>query len=257
MDPQQKEEFYELIWAAIIMSVLSFFLISMMTLVFSLAGCASVPSASLPSASPNVAYKYDIKGTVNGVPFDGVGVIPYAQNYDMKIVSRVDVDLLTIGSCHRDIDVESAIQLGWFDSKRGYNYKFIPNSIESSNSCLVRFGAYNQANSVQNSWGIIDFETPDRTLPAINVCNALTVNSNGVSICQSRIGLIQQIVFPVQVRQDPNISPACKFSTSDNLTWQYKMPSGECVIEFQELGEAHRLHRHTTVGYVQIPIRGN
>lgn len=252
MDRKRPQQFKETITDALL---LGFCLMVIACALMMITGCATT---SVTTTQPGVAYKYDIKGTINGAPFDGVGVVPYSSAYDMKITSRVDVDLLTVTSCHRDFSVESAITLGWFQAKRGYDYKYNPApGIEDVGSCLVRFGAYNESQG-QNAWGVVDFETPDTTLPAENICNEQDMSTNGVSICQSRVGLIQRLKFSSPVKQAvKSLDPKCVFSApSDGMTWEYMTPTGECVIAFGEVGPPYRIHRHTTVGYTDIQIRG-
>jgi len=218
-----------------------------------LSGCASF---QLPSGAPNpnTIFKYDLKGTVNGLPFDGTGVIPYAPSYTIRITSRVDVDLFTVASCHRDFSVESAINLGWFQKKRGYEYEYTPSQGIENGSCLVRIGAYNKDKGA-NAWAIIDFQSPNEAMPALNLCNGAQLQEGGVSICQSRVGLIQRLVFTNKVQHSSLIDPKCDFKSADGLTWEYQMPQGECVIAFKEIGGS-RIHRHTTIGYNDILIRG-
>lgn len=227
-----------------------------------LLGCASTPTQStndaLAAAQKGAVYKYDMSGTVNGTQFTGVGVIPYADKYSMQFVSPVNVDLLSIASCHRDWTAESVATIGWFRSKVGYSYQYDPSlGIENTGSCLVRIGAYNRDKG-QNVWGIIDFENPGRTLPATSFCNGNMQKFNGVSICQSKVGLIQRIVFDSPVMQDVKaLDSKCVMSSKDQKVWEYQLPVGECVIEFKETIPPYRLHRHTTVAYTDVIIRGN
>lgn len=243
--------FQELLVRAIIML---FFLILLASLI---TGCQMAPaSGQVATAHEGVVYKYDMHGTVNGVSFDGVGVIPYSDAYKMHIESLVDVDLISITSCHRDFSAESAIKIGWFKTKRGYDYDFNPApGIENEGSCLVRTTSLNKDKGL-NAWGIVDFETPGETLPATSYCNGRVDKTNGVSICQTRAGLIQKISFEVPVRLSALIESRCQMSSSDNKNWVYKLQSGECVIAFQEIDGKKRFHRHTTVAYTDIFVRG-
>lgn len=220
-------------------------------------GCSTTSTAPVQTITPGDVYKYDIHGSVNGISFDGVGVIPYASTYNMKIISRVDVDALTITSCHRDLMFENAIELGWFDDKKGYNYQFLPDSLENQGSCLVKLGAYNKSAQGQNAWAILDFETPEATLPATNICNGVTTQTKGVSICQSKAGLVQAIQFANAVKIAASALPSkCVPNTKDNLNWEYVIATGECVIAFKEMAPPSRIHRHDTVGYTATQIRG-
>lgn len=224
-------------------------------LLFSITGCTTTPG---PAAEKQL-IKYDMKAKVNGTTFDGVGVVPVADSYDMYIEAREDVDLLTVDSCHRSFSVESAITLDWFESKRGYHYRYDPSrGIEDQGSCLVRIGAYNKSPGGQNAWALLDFATPEAALPAAILCDGARSTTGGVSICQTREGLLQRVVFDTPVHlADAALETACKVMQSkDQTTWEYAAPLGECVFAFQETGGQHRLHRHTSVGFNQILIRG-
>lgn len=236
--------------------------LELLFIVLLLSSCATPLSQPandvLSSAQKGAVYKYDMAGTVNGTTFVGVGVIPYAAKYSMQFVSPVNIDLFTIASCHRDWDAESVASVGWFKSKVGYSYEYDPSlGIENTGSCLVRIGAYNRDKG-QNVWGIIDFENPERTLPVTSYCNGIVQKFNGVSICQSKVGLIQRIVFDSPVIQDAKaLDSKCVMTSKDQKLWEYQLPAGECVIEFKETVAPYRLHRHTTVAYTDVIIRGN
>lgn len=237
------------------------FYVFLMFLVFTaFSGCSSFSSITTPNIpSSDTVMKYDLHGTVNGVDFDGVGVIPHADNYVMRIESNDNVDMFTVTSCARDFSVESAIKQGWFSSNKGYEYDYIPSSpAEHGGSCIVRLGAYNQGKNGVQAWGLLDFEGPDATLPATNFCNGSQTKTNGVTVCQSRAGLIQVMTFPSPVRVANNdLDPKCQLKVPiDGLTWQYTLAKGECVIAFMEIASPHRVHRLTTVGYTDIMIRG-
>lgn len=224
-------------------------------LVLSLTRCSSTATSQSPGSTSDTIYKYDISGTINGAPFNGVGVVPFASSYDVKIISPVNVDMLTITTCNRDVAIQGAISVGWFAANGGYDYQYNPDPVENHGSCLLKLGAYNKAKG-QNAWGIVDFETPDATLPAINICNGAIEHDNGVSICQARDGLKEEIVFQAPVMVDTKALPAqCVPTTKDNLVWDYTMPLGECVVAFMEKIPPYAIHRHDEVGYNEVLIR--
>lgn len=220
-------------------------------------GCATVPNPVSPGPSPNTNFKFDLVGDVNGTPFDGIGVIPAAKSFTLTVTSPVDVDLLTIDTCHRSFSVESAITSGWFRPRRGYVYTFIPaHGIEDLGTCLLRIGAYNKSGQPQ-AWALIDFLTPESTLPATNWCDGDHGTTHGVSMCQSRAGLDEQIVFDVPVMMSTMVDPRCAIKIpKDGKTWFYTLASGECIFYWMEIAPPHRFHRHTTIGYQSVQIRG-
>lgn len=226
----------------------------MAILVYVLTGCSSVKQKKTDDA----VYMYDMTGAVNGTVFNGVGVIPYAPSYEMEVSSLVNIDLITISSCHRDFHQESAIQTNWLQPKRSFKYVYKPTQgIENDGSCLVRMGAYTKTGG-QAAWAVLDFQTPDATLPALNMCNGETQRSAGVSICQSRAGLIQRMAFSNPVEISQKADPRCRMNPVDEryTIWEAPLAAGECVIIFGEIAKPHRQHRHTTVSYTDIIIRG-
>lgn len=222
-----------------------------------LSSCASFSIPTSSNSNPNAVYKYDLSLTVNGVAYNGVAVIPKAPKYTINIESRTDVDLFTITSCHRDDSALSVINVNWFHPKRGYTYTYNPVAgLEDQGSCLLRVGAYNKANGA-SGFGVLDFQTDMETMPAIVHCNGDMEPNEGVSVCQSRQGLIEMIEFPVQVQIDAShLDPKCQFSSADGKKWQFVMPLGECVIAFKEVG-GKRFHRLTTLGFSDIMMKGN
>lgn len=224
--------------------------------------CALAPQV-LPAPagpSPNTEFKYDLHGDINGVPFEGVGAIPLSPDneYTLNVESDVDVDLITITTCHRDwSDQDQPIKVGgWFKPGRGFTFKFsLTKGIEDYGTCLLRIGAYNKQGNPQ-AWALIDFITPDSTLPAYQKCNGAEGKTRGVSICQSKAGLDQEISFASPVLTADVTDPKCKpLVPKDGKTWIYVLPVGECVVYFMEKAPPHRFHRHTFVGYKNIQLR--
>lgn len=216
-------------------------------------GCANIIPVEL---DPKVFYENDMAITVDGFTYYGVGVTPKSSIYHIKIESKEDVDLLTITSCHRQINVESAIKTGWFHLKRGYEFDYQPDEIESTGSCLLRFGAYSKA-SGEHSWSLLDFKSDAETLPAHYSCNGYQYDQVGVGICQSHQGLIQSFKFPVPVKIAVNsISDKCKIPIpQDGMSWTFPLANRECVYLFKQINGTG-IHRLTTIGYEQVPVRG-
>lgn len=225
-----------------------------------LGGCSL--NLPLPSMSANVAYKYDMKGTANGVPFNGVAVIAHAASYDIKLESPIDIDLLTITSCHRDFSADQTDKAHWFKKKRGYEYIYTPAPlIEDQGSCLLRLGQFS-ASKGRETLGVLDFATTLETIPAENDCDGRVYKSTGVSICQAKVGTYQVLRFQQKV-QVANSDPKCQFTTIDGMNWAYLVPAGECVTAFSGVPTTGSVpgpmtfHRHTVIGYTDIPIRAD
>jgi len=217
-----------------------------------LSGCAYPGKDQL--AEQGVYYKRDMRIEVNGFQSEGVLVAPKAGKYKIEIKAKGELDLFTLTTCHREHTEEDAGEGGIFGSKKKVKYKYIPSKgIEDTESCPVQLGGY-EKDKGRHSWGFIDFQDDAHTLPALVSCNGNQYNSSGVSVCQSKAGLLQRIEFTKPVLFDPtnNCAP---LQTKDNKVFEYEIGKGECLYLFMERDGDGKLHRHTTVGYERILIR--
>jgi hypothetical protein len=226
-----------------------------------LSSCALTPQvASITANAPQNKFKYDLSGDVNGYQFQGVGVIPLNPDneYTLNVNSQTSVDMITITTCHRDwSDQDMPIEVGkWFKPNHGFTFKFnLTHGIEDVGTCLLRIGAYNKEGNPQ-AWAVIDFITEDSSLPAYNKCDGDQGATHGVSMCQSKAGLDEEIDFDVPVEIADSTSPACKPKIpKDGKHWIYVLPNQECVVYFMESAAPHRFHRHTFFGYSSIQLK--
>ena len=219
--------------------------------VFFVVGCTSVPQ----KLDPDAFYKRDMEITVNGYQSEGVLVVPKAKKYDFKIEAKGKLDLFTFTTCHREKTKENAGEKGWFSDKKTRKMTFFPSpDIEASHlSCPVQLGGY-ERDKGRHSWGFVDFEHESLNLPALLKCNGSVSNHTGVSACQSKNGLIQEIVFSEPVLAAKN--PECgELTSTDEKTFRFKMPKGQCTFRFLTKTGEKKWHRMTTLGYQQILIR--
>lgn len=215
---------------------------------FLFGGCASV---NQPLDS-NTFYQRDMKIEGNGYKGDGTLVIPKSDKFKLKLEAKGALDLMTIDSCHRQMVAENAGEHGIFGNKKKAEFDYIPVAGIEDVDCDLLIGGYNIKG--KHSWGYISLESPKYSLPAQIKCNGNVYNSNGTTICQSRIGLIQQIIFTEEVRFVEQ--PKHSIKTEDNKTIEYKTPIGENVIIFMGKN-SKKFHKLVTIGYEQILIREN
>ncbi len=217
-----------------------------------IAGCTSVPQ----ELDPEIFYKRDMGIEVNGKRGEGVLVVPRASRYKFDIRAKGKLDLFTFTTCHREQTKEKAGERGWFSDKKHRELTFLPAALEKERfSCPVQLGGY-EAIKGRHSWGLVEFEHPSLTLPAVVSCNGVVRQARGVSVCQSKAGLLMEIVFRKKVLY-PKENTCVKLTSKDGLKFRFALPKKQCSFRFvTERGELE-MHRLTTVGYEKILIREN
>lgn len=186
---------------------------------------------------------------INGKRFYGVAIGKLSDRYEIEVKANGHLDLFTMQSCHRDVPIEGAGENGIFGDKRKVRLEYEPSGRHEYNRyCALRLSGYEKDRG-RHSWGFIDFQTEAETLMGTVHCNGETSLSMGVSACQSRSGLQQSVSFTDEI----DVESDCDFEVEDtNLV--YEMRVGECV--FAIMSEGGELHRHTSLGYNSIMIRG-
>lgn len=219
--------------------------------------------------APEGTYKRQIKFEVGGKVFVGVGVVDMQNISEVKIKGHIEnkVDLIKFSTCHREEALNpprkrrsSRDRWGnygtvgsWDDDSREFEYTYIPTQgLEDDSYCLMQIGAFDLKG--QHAWGTIDFNRGLKLSGKVN-CNGSTKWWEGVSICQSRIGLTQQVSFyePVKAREGEECTPIRKMD-EDGKVWEYEVGSGTCFYAFVS-PKTGNVHRHTTIGYDSILLR--
>ncbi len=203
---------------------------------------------------PKIYYKRDMKIKIGDNKYEGTAVLRNAPKIDIEFTSAGKLDLFTFTTCHREYTQENA--KSFFNKKKiKFEYKPEP-TIELVDSCAIQAAGYDLKG--KHSWAFLDIETPDAKLPATIKCNGLTWKSNGVTICQGKAGLFQEIIFEVEVKFAPQFAKRkeCQeidFINKENKRFIYKLPNRECVFTF--MSGKNEFHRLNTIGYEMILIR--
>lgn len=205
-------------------------------------GCATVTE----NLSDSVAYKRTIHLSVNGYYTDGMIVLPKAASYHIEGSSPGGFDYLLISSCHREYDAEKQGDTFSFD------YPPTP-GIEDNRACPLHIHGFEKIKG-RHSFGFIDFENDRDRLPAESDCDGNHKTWTGVGNCQGPVGAFQRVVFPTEV-YSASARAECKIAEPVDLkTYLFKVPLGECVIEFEERATPHRTFRLNTYGYQETVV---
>lgn len=207
-------------------------------------------------------YKRDM--VING--HEGVAVLPLKEKIEFHIEARGALDLFTMVTCNQSQTKERAWNVkqrvrsglfGWrrklIDNQREIKFEYQPNELEKDGYCPIEFGGY-EKDQGRHSWGFVDFQTPDATLPATLLCNGEVIKSLGVSICQSRQGLVQKITFAEEAVVAPD--KECDIGQRTGKSFEFRIPPRQCVFRFRSI-KTGRDHRLTTLGFKEILIRGD
>lgn len=223
-------------------------------------GCLA--SAPLQELNPTVYYINDICVTYNidkknTMSFCGVGVLPDSTSYDLVIENDGKLNLFSMTSCHREKTTENSDK-GIFKKDGVIKINYEP-TVEKGKACPLYVAAFNKQG--KNGWGTIFFEHSRYQLKANIECNGEKNVANGVSVCQSRHGLIQRIVFdnevvPVKPVDGPaeRKEPCPVLPSKDNRVFEFSMPPRECTYGFVEK-ETKKIHMLNTIGYEQLLVR--
>jgi len=192
------------------------------------------------------------------VTFCGAGVLPYLDEYHLTINTHAKLDFFAMTTCHEETTTESPDK-GIFKKNGIVHIKYIP-TMERGKACPLYISAYNRKQ--KHAWGVATFEDPRYKLNAKVYCNGSVNEYNGVSICQSRKGLLQKIEFNEPVKLvNPVDGAAERHSHCPSLgkdyqtSYEFKIPDRECFYGF--IGKnSKQIHKLMTIGYEDIIVRG-
>ena len=227
-------------------------------LLLALNSCALFEPEQREKLDPAIYYKNDICFEFENKKFCGVGVIPSKNIIKLKINTKNNIENLMMTTCHREISTKDPDKglLG----RNGVVKLTLRPTIEIQKSvCPFYFASF--ARDGKHAWGMLVVKDPRYRLNATSLCNGDFKKESGVSICESKQGLIQRIVFnePIVMITPTNgvaqrKEPCPKLDLSNNdRTIEYKTPNRDCVygIIGKESKEMFILY---TIGYEQVKV---
>jgi hypothetical protein len=188
----------------------------------------------------------DMPIKIDGMKYeaDGLLVVPARAHYTFKASLFRKASIVKIRSCHRE---HVLINPG-----NDFEYVYDPDlnlEMRENSYCPLEIGAFDT--SAQHSWAFIDFVNAE-TLAAHIGCNGSKWDARGVSICQSRFGLVQRISFDVAVKAYAPDDCAQPHELPNNV-FTIELSKAKCVYLFQD--DKRNRHRLTTWGYDDVIMR--
>lgn len=210
-------------------------------LFIALMSCASAPSP----ASDGKIFRRDMPIEVDEVKYvGGVYVLDHAPSYKLTAFPFRKAMVFKASTCHRE--------WVWHDAGKKIEFEYTPQKgLEDKGYCPLELGAFDTKG--QHSWAFIDFKNPGETLPGFLGCNGRKADVyKGVSVCQSRAGLVQAIAFD-DYTEVFNAQHCPQPETKDNFLWEIVTGYDRCVYLFRS--DRNEMHRLTIIGYDNIIIR--
>lgn len=200
-------------------------------------------------APPLYKNRADIEITINGETFDGIATTDLKPEIKIEIESKARLYVLTIETCSRHLSY-SRVDKTWYGGVgKKFKYTFKPNSVEADGNCPMFIKAID-LNGV-SAWGMVQFKT-NETINAILSCNGQNQSVNGLSFCQTKHSLIQEITFLKPIERFI-AGEFCTIEKKTDLIFEVRPKLGFCFATFLSGGEVHRL---TILGYESVFVRG-
>jgi hypothetical protein len=218
-------------------------------------GCASTTQLDQTQV-----YQHNLKVTINGQVFNGIGIAQAAPQYHIKVQPEGKIDRIILRTCHRELVYDKPSHDFWDIFKQSSTFEtdiVRDDKIESVAACAMEIDVYEQLKH-RSGWALIDFQDarPEISLPMYVRCNGEAKWENGVGVCQSAAGLTQEVSFNEPVLAESGDCPGI-VGTELKPAWLIAMPAGKCTIYFAAKTKhqnGQRLKaRLNTLGYTAIP----
>ena len=205
-------------------------------LLLTVTACATVPQVPLDAKR---AYRMDLSLKVNGKSGSGVLVVEPALRYEIEARAKGDPQVLMLSTCHRETVLEN--------QDRTFKTVYSPSGVEFDGYCPMRVEAFSDRFKYQAA--LVDVKTEAEQLPVILHCNGVIETATGVTVCQSRAGLLQRLDFPDEVTG--LASRGCAEPVLTGTRAEITLSVGSCVYSFKSK-KSGQLHRLTTYGYEEV-----
>ena len=233
-----------------------------------MSSCSFLPTYPLMDVNKasQETYRKDLRVTVDGVEYRGLGVLPRKAKYQIKINPIGQINRLVIQTCHRDNTQDPPFdpktKKAWFSNTIEFSY-WPERGIEDNRTCPIEIAALEEQ-KIRNGYAYFDSidYREEISLPAHLRCNGEYDNPKllqpGVGICQTAAGLTQQIFFNTEVILE-KVSKECDVMKSkDGFRWEWEAAKDKCVYYFvsnlKHKNGKRLAFRLNSIGFTAIPI---
>lgn len=214
-------------------------------------GCTS---SQLQTQDPLVYYKNDLSFKFEGDKYFGPTVLPYREEYELTFIGHDRIHFFIFTTCARQVVIEK--------NKKKHKIIYRPELEKGKVACPAYVAAFSK--SGRHAQTVIMFEDPRYDLEATQTCNGSKSREKGVSICETKEGLLARLEFDEEVTQGaaikgsptrrPDVGACPKLPTKDNKTFNYMVANRECYNIF--IGKKSRKKYITlNIGHEQVAVR--
>lgn len=195
-----------------------------------------------------ISYKKDLNITINGRPYEGIGVLEKQKDLIIRIESRVDINMINIETCHRDVTIFDIIDTSWIKPKQTYEYKLILDEVEMEKpDCSINIFTYNKTNEDNNADAFFTFNHYQFTVPAQVLCNGSELEFSGSSVCNAKVSKPQRIKFKNPMVFDKS-EMSCPVRDLNTMSFDVEARLGNCTVVFMDMTNGKK-HKFTLIGY--------
>ena len=191
-----------------------------------------------PSFQLEKTYRKDLRFSDSAGTHEGTYIASVKDRHHFRLLFREKPRLVKIRSCHREIVYENP--------GKSLDFTYSPEAglEDKIDPCFLEFASFSA--SGYNQTALVDFRR-DETLEAMLTCNGERSIHQGVSICQSREGLLQRLEFDAPVSADGLAS--CPKLVGNAQTFIFPISMGICLYFFYDGTKFHKL---VTFGYDDV-----
>ena len=207
-----------------------------------LTSCTSFPSLFPGYVPLDLTNRASMPFVSEGKTYNGTGVLQRKSSQDIFFVLPKNTLKVMLTTCSREDFFP------YPDTTKPLKYNYIPVMyLENWDSCILRATAITDKGEIFNS--LIDF-TAGEELEAEVACNGKVEKLKGVSLCQTRKALIQNIEFKEETVFVSG--EGCPEPTKGYISTSYDLKVKEGFCAYQFIDREKKVFRLTTYGYETI-----
>ncbi len=185
-----------------------------------------------------------MQAQITGTTFLGTGAASLNGPLSIRFISPISMDRLQITTCAREQIIDNA--------GSQYVYNYVPTPDEVKGPCPLYAEAISKGSLT--TWFFLGLKSTE-DLASHVWCNGEGWRYSGMSVCQSKAGLIQSISFDQPITAF-KAEDSCHLTTSDNQTFHVEPDLGFCRITFaSKTGVVTHWHRAIFIGYKGSLVR--